>query len=118
MKLIEKIAFFFNRLFGRNTFKNNKLLTEGVIEENIDFDSISIKNEVINESEKKEFFRVYQAYKDGKINPDKILITDLIKIEMMMEEESMMLKRKIENTHNEIERQNEILKNLVSQLPK
>ena len=38
---------------------------------------------------------MYEAYKTGKINPENMLITDLIQIELMMQEEMTVLDREI-----------------------
>ncbi len=119
MKLFEKIVNFIKRLLGRNLLNETKYLLDNsenesensieFIKENIENDidlEKNISDELIDDSKqiyfdnedfnaKKDFFEMYEAYKTGKINPENMLITDLIQIELMMQEEMTVLDREI-----------------------
>lgn len=54
---------------------------------------------------KQDFFETYQKFKDGKIKPENILITDLIDFEVMMLQEQMILEENLEKEKQIIKNQ-------------
>lgn len=107
-KIIEKIKSLFNR--------NNNLLSEGVeVEEKLE--EIAIIEETIEEKNnegiqipsrytKEEFFNMYNNYKEGKIDKSKMLISDLIAVELMLQKEN-------EEYEKKIDREKEVLSNQI-----
>ena len=123
-KLIEKIR----SIFRWNFLSKQGLLPEGCNQENIKhINNVTIKNDIQkienstdmaneitqNEKYKSDFFRMYQAFKDGKIKKENLLITDLIDIELMMMTEKELLKEQISYEEEEIKLQEIKLKELI-----
>lgn len=73
-----------------------------------DFNSLEINN-IEN---REQFFKMYQAYKEGKIKEENLLITDLIDIELMLLEEENILNDKIEKEEKKISEQINFINNL------
>lgn len=106
-KIVNKI-----QTFLTNIFKPQKLLNVPSSEQ-IDSSSKeetlvdSSNNSIINnitqpqeelsprEKAKKEFLQIYQAYKDGNVKKEHLLITDLINIQILMLDEINALNQKI-----------------------
>lgn len=68
--------------------------------------------EVNNIENKEQFLKIYQAYKEGKIKEENLLITDLIDIELMLLEEDKLLKNKIGKEEKNISNQINLIKEL------
>lgn len=72
-----------------------------------DFDEKN--NEEIKESEdieKKEFFEIYKKVKNGTIKLENLMINDLIKVQMIMQQEKEFLDNKIYEEEKKIEEDN------------
>ena len=61
---------------------------------------------------KKEFFEMYQSYKDEKINLDNLLVFDWIQLQMMMDKEIEILEREIKAVENEVDEQEVLISSL------
>lgn len=83
------------------------------INDKSDMDLISgIEN---SSEDKKIFFEMYNAYKNNTINPKNILITDLIKINLMLEKEKCILDKEIETMKIKADFQKEKLQQLIKE---
>lgn len=105
-KIINKIKNFINLKFN----KQQKMLPSGFEEEIVDFEDSKSDTH-----SKEEFFRIYQAYKNGQIKKEHLLITDLIDIELMMMEEKTLLDKKIISEKQNVKQQKNQLDNLMKQ---
>lgn len=91
LKIVEIIKQKFKNLFRK---ENNILKSESSeFEENINNNK---------DKEKKEFFELYKNVKSGKIKKENLMINDLIKIEIMLQEEKEYNDEKINNELEEI----------------
>ena len=110
MEFIRKII---NRIICFIKKNNTKLLPEAeaknefvYFENDICEESSKIDTRNIDYLDKKqEFLETYQKFKDGKIKPEHILITDLIDFEVMMIQEQMILEEKVEKEKQVIKSQ-------------
>ena len=64
------------------------------------------------ETEKRDFFVVYENVKKGIINLEDLMIDDLIKVQLMMKNELEISDKKIYITENELNELNYIIRNL------
>lgn len=96
--IFDKIKNFFKRLFSKNEIlssKSSNTQEETVETENtIEIEAIEI--DTIKNKEKKEFFKKYQDYKDGKINTSDFSGSEKVKIGMMLDEELNLSQKKFE----------------------
>lgn len=96
-KLLDKIKQYLNRIFNKQSIKLIEEATESKYnQEEIhdEFDS--------NQQDKEEFFRLYENVKNGNIKPLDLMITDLIKVQMMMQKEACIYDDKIIQKENEV----------------
>ena len=102
-----------------NIFKNKRtlMLTEGISNTNEDISNDDINYNLISSSfldkqDKSDFFLVYENVKNGIIKLEDLLPTDMIKVQLMMQEEIELLKEKtfdIENQINNLNTERNIL---------
>lgn len=105
-KLIEKIKYYFLKIFKQDKL----LLREGndveqqdnvIIKNDTNFNMVEKADDEYNlasfiiESDKKEFFELYNNVKNKNVNLENIMLYDLLKIEMFMEEEIKIYDEKI-----------------------
>ena len=95
----------------KNFFRPRLVAGQEEIVENKAENNINQSSSVYREN-RKEFFRIYKDYKDGKIKEEDLLITDLIDIELMMLEEKSILEEKIEKEEKKIGEQINLIKEL------
>lgn len=127
-RFINKIRFFFERkqitnkhryeleapkdddLARCSNLKDDDACMEGsYYTDNLSFDPVSIDNE------KSSFFKMYEAYKKGKIKPENMLITDLINMEIFMQHELELLNTQVKLKSDEVNNQEETLKKLIEE---
>ena len=139
MKWIKKLFDFIKRIFNKPSLeeKTNLLLNEPQeIRQNellemqqnkhqeipLNYSQEMASKKPVTDEEKnvenKEFFELYQNYKNGKINPKYLLITDLIKIELMMQEEQLILEDKIKSENEKIKKQMDYFQKLKAEREK
>ena len=96
-KILDKIKQYLNRIFNKQSIKLIEEVTESKYnQEEIhdEFDS--------NQQDKEEFFRLYENVKNGNIKLSDLMITDLIKVQMMMQKEACIYDDKIVQRENEV----------------
>lgn len=108
-----KILNFINRIkeIFINFFKNKNalMLTDGIEnneiniskDENMDANIISLLP--YEQQDKSEFFIMYNNLKKGIIKLDELLFTDMIRVQLMMQEEIEILNNKSKSIENNIE---------------
>ena len=109
-QFLEKLRVFINKLLK----KEQVLLIEDINKK---------EQELKNEDDKKEFFELYQNIKSGNIAIEDLMVTDMIKIMSMMQQEIDIYDKRIKSVESEIlnteteikmlERENEIMKKVV-----
>ena len=97
-----------------NIFKNKRtlMLTEGISNTNEDINYNLISSSFLDKQDKSDFFLVYENVKNGIIKLEDLLPTDMIKVQLMMQEEIELLKEKtfdIENQINNLNTERNIL---------
>lgn len=107
-----KILNFINRIkeifikFFKN--KNSLMLTDGI--ENNEIEMIedeymddNLISSFSSQQDKKDFFITYNNVKNGIIKLDDLLFTDMIRVQLMMQEEIGILDNKTKSIENDIE---------------
>lgn len=107
-----KILNFINRIkeifikFFKN--KNSLMLTDGI--ENNEIEMIedeymddNLISSFSSQQDKKDFFITYNNVKNGIIKLDELLFTDMIRVQLMMQEEIGILDNKTKSIENDIE---------------
>ncbi len=113
--IINKIKNLFRPRLGAGQSSEGENDLDEIIE-NSKYDCQTINDLETNNIENKEqFFKMYQAYKEGKIKKENLLITDLIDIELMLLEEENILNDKIEKEEKKISEQINFINNLNTQ---
>ena len=107
-----KISNFFNKikkmLYNLLTHKKSLMLEEGItsIEEDIliDNDTIDdlISSSILTAQDKSDFFDIYENVKKGIIKLEDLLITEMIQVELMMQEEMKLLNKKASVIENQM----------------
>lgn len=106
-----KILNFINRIkeifikFFKN--KNSLMLTDGIKNNEIEMiEDEYIDDDLIlsfsSQQDKKDFFITYNNVKKGVIKLEDLLLTDMIKVELMMQEETELLNKKTSVIENQI----------------
>lgn len=101
--LLENIKFIINRLFGKS-----KLMLQGAgvqKDELVEESENKIEEEFLLDNEfdldKQEFFELYKKIKKGTTSIDSLMINDLIKLQLMFQEQDLMYEKKIEKEEEE-----------------
>lgn len=120
---IFKKAFFKIKILIKQIIKrdNVKLLTEtdGIKNEEISKDIVNdeikeVEQNIKTNDNNKNFFIIYNNFKKGIIQPSDLMISDLIKIQIMLIEENNIIDEKVKKNNNELfelKREVETLKN-------
>lgn len=108
-----KILNFINRIkeifinFFKN--KNSLMLTDGIenneinIVKDVNMDDNLISSFSYEQQDKKDFFITYNNVKNGIIKLDELLFTDMIRVQLMMQEEIGILDNKTKSIENNLE---------------
>lgn len=103
--LFNKIKKMFSNLL---THKKSLMLEEGItnIEEDILIDNDTVDNlissSMFTAQDKSDFFEIYENVKKGLIKLEDLLITEMIQVELMMQEEMKLLNKKTSVIENQI----------------
>lgn len=107
-----KISDFFNKIkkmfYNLLTHKKSLMLEEGIssIEEDIliDNDTIDdlISSSILTAQDKSDFFEIYENVKKGIIKLEDLLITEMIQVELIMQEEMKLLNKKTSDIENQM----------------
>ena len=107
-----KISDFFNKIkkmfYNLLTHKKSLMLEEGIssIEEDIliDNDTIDdlISSSILTAQDKSDFFEIYENVKKGIIKLEDLLITEMIQVELIMQEEMKLLNKKASDIENQM----------------
>ena len=107
-----KISDFFNKIkkmfSNLLTHKKSLMLEEGItnIEEDILIDNDTVDNlissSMFTAQDKSDFFEIYENVKKGIIKLEDLLITEMIQVELMMQEEMKLLNKKTSVIENQI----------------
>ena len=107
-----KISDFFNKIkkmfSNLLTHKKSLMLEEGItnIEEDILIDNDTVDNlissSMFTAQDKSDFFEIYENVKKGIIKLEDLLITEMIQIELMMQEEMKLLNKKTSVIENQM----------------
>ena len=103
--LFNKIKKMFSNLL---THKKSLMLEEGItnIEEDILIDNDTVDNlissSMFTAQDKSDFFEIYENVKKGIIKLEDLLITEMIQVELMMQEEMKLLNKKTSVIENQI----------------
>ena len=107
-----KISDFFNKIkkmfSNLLTHKKSLMLEEGItnIEEDILIDNDTVDNlissSMFTTQDKSDFFEIYENVKKGLIKLEDLLITEMIQVELMMQEEMKLLNKKTSVIENQI----------------
>lgn len=103
--LFNKIKKMFSNLL---THKKSLMLEEGItnIEEDILIDNDIVDNlissSMFTAQDKSDFFEIYENVKKGIIKLEDLLITEMIQVELMMQEEMKLLNKKTSVIENQI----------------
>lgn len=100
--LLENLKVIIKRVFRKSKqpmlqeaiIQKDELLYEGMFEE-----ETLINNET--DLDKRDFFELYKKVKNGITSIDNLMINDLIKLQLMFQEEEMMVDKKIEEEEGE-----------------
>lgn len=96
--IFEKICDYFRNFFRK---KKNIFETEEInLKEDIDIEEVANQQEVQSETEKTEFFKLYQDIKSGKANLDDLDTFDLVRVNLMLTQE---IDIQTNNVHKELE---------------
>lgn len=96
-KLLEKIKKYLNRIFNKQSIKLIEGSTDSKLNQKETHDEFDI-----NQQDKEEFFKLYENVKNGNIKLSDLMITDLIKVQMMMQKEACIYDDKIIQKENEV----------------
>ena len=107
-----KISDFFNKIkkmfYNLLTHKKSLMLEEGIssIEEDIlidnDIDDDLISSSILTAQDKSDFFEIYENVKKGIIKLEDLLITEMIQVELIMQEEMKLLNKKASDIENQM----------------
>lgn len=107
INLIKYIKEKIQKLFVKNTqlldYNYDNLEIEKVIKDNKD------------DEEKKRFFELYKNIKNDKVKIEQLTITDLLKLQLIMQQENIILDNKLIEEEKEIRYLEETLNNLKSE---
>lgn len=115
-KIINKIKSFFQRkqLGSSTMYRLEEPRDNYEVDRAIEIEKLTISEEASSD-DKKVFFDMYEAYKNKKIDPNNMLITDLIKVSLMLSHEQSILNKEIENMETIVKLQENKLQKLVHQ---
>ncbi len=104
IKILEKIKAYFNKLFSANKTlmlaeNNEENSIEEIVEDNFELEEL-IEDELSIE-EKEEFFEMYKKFNNDEIFLENMLITDMIKMMMVSNEELKLVDTKVKTLENE-----------------
>lgn len=123
-KIINKIKRYFqkkqianNRRYELEAPKDNPICIDNITSKITCTPKCNIVDNFLSDSgstaeEKSNFFKMYEAYKQRKIMPENMLITDLINVELIMQHELELLNSEAEIRKNNIKSQEETIKKL------
>lgn len=97
-KIFERIKNYLNNVLNRKKLKLIEANTR-VVQNEGNIDEIY---EEQTESDKEEFFTVYKNLKSGKIKITDLMINDLLRVQLIMQNEVNIMDEKIEGIENEI----------------
>lgn len=107
-----KISDLFNKIkkmfYNLLTHKKSLMLEEGItnIEDDIlidnDTDDDLISSSILTAQDKSDFFEIYENVKKGIIRLEDLLITEMIQVELMMQEEMKLLNKKTSVIENQV----------------
>lgn len=92
-KLLAKIKIYLNNLFNRQSIKMIEATTSNVSKEDTSSENI-IED---TETDKDNFFLIYNNVKNGTIKTTDLMINDLVKVMLMMQKEANIYNEKINN---------------------
>ena len=98
IKILEKIKAYFNKLFSANkTLMLAENDEENSIEEILDndFELEELLEDDLSIEEKEEFFEMYKKFNNDEIFLENMLITDMIKMMMVSNEELKLVNDKV-----------------------
>ena len=119
-KIFITIKEFLNSIFNKSKVKmleeksnvtDNAAPLDNKQIENIEIDSllnetekeeIGLNDFIYTETDKKDFFRVYNNIKNGIVKLEDLMIDDLIKVQLMMKSELDIIDRRIDTTEEEL----------------
>ena len=104
IKILEKIKAYFNKLFSANkTLMLAENDEENSIEEILDndFELEELLEDDLSIEEKEEFFEMYKKFNNDEISLENMLITDMIKMMMVSNEELKLVDNKVKNLEDE-----------------
>lgn len=97
--IFDKIKNFFKNIFGKKVIEESSSEPFNEINDNI-LESSQEDVEKVTEADsiqdKKEFFKKYKEYKEGKINAEDFIGSEKVKLYLMLEEELNINTRKLE----------------------
>ena len=99
----KKVKEFFFNLLKKEDEKINEIVVEEI---EIKTDKNEITKVEDNVDEKEEFFKKYEAFKEGRIEVSELSGSELVKMNAMLEEETKMNKQKLQNALNEFNKKN------------
>lgn len=104
IKILEKIKSYFNKLFSANkTLMLAENSEENSIEEILD-DNFGLEELIEDDlfiEEKDEFFEMYKKFNNDDISFENMLITDMIKLMMVSNEELKLVDSKVKTLEKE-----------------
>ena len=95
-QIFEKIIKYFNQIFNKETIK---LIEDS---EFIKKEEVINSKNIDNNIDKKDFFIIYENIRKGIIKPSDLMLDDLIKLQLVMQEELNIMDNKIEMSEQEI----------------
>ena len=104
IKILEKIKAYFNKLFSASkTLMLAENTEENFIEEIVDdnFELEELIEDELSIEEKEEFFEMYKKFNNDEIFLENMLITDMIKMMMVSNEELKLVDTKVKTLENE-----------------
>lgn len=104
IKILEKIKAYFNKLFSANKTlmlaeNNEENSVEEIVEDNFELEEL-IDDELSIE-EKEEFFEMYKKFSNDNVSFENMLITDMIKMMTVSNEELKLVNDKVKTLEKE-----------------